>query len=1101
MAEDLTRSSTQRQEKSGEVQLESSVEDGQTQLPVNGEQLPCSTEMAAGLTTATADTGLGGQENTNNPTDKGHTGILPLAETKEVQPVQQSLSDKDSLTTASNTITTTDMLTQENSIRDVISSVHPGHVQGELVTQPPEVSTIDHIISSTSEDPRTVLSAPTSANTQGTEVTSEDTIVHSSAADLTGMTRVFVDEQGVIIGQEHSPLTTVEEHQTDQPQLDGDSIVPTEAEASLNHQQEHRLPANVMVVTADGSQESYTIQDTEHITQAEHHVDTTVEGDGETDHMSKVVLVTDPNTDMTAETFTIQTSEDGSQQPIIIATSPEQDGTVTIVTDSGNGTDIPTEISAVVISSDSESIQTMANQQHIVAPVVVPPVGHDGFPRATPIMSTINPAGHHHLQIHGMVSQPLEPPPKCMVCGDKSSGVHYGVLACEGCKGFFRRALQDIGDPSRKKCYYNKNCEVTVQTRNRCQYCRLQKCLALGMSRSAAKLGRRSKKMREMINEACRTIEDSQTAQALHGLLSLKSDSGPGDFPSLLKAVGEQMSQPGRAGTVAAGLAVATTGAGMGAGGDVENGEKKALPMKTPKSTPKRTKKNEQKVTPTSTFAAARAGVGMQLAPILATPQYPPMHQPIMMVPQLQPGQQAPMMDLLMKMQAANQTVGQATATTATTTSPGAQTTSKVKADLRRIILKQHQSKDGSNIQQYIIQEDGGDGSQVYPIDLAMRTSDGANLQSIPQPLQLTTTTTGQIVSSQETVVTATTSQPVVIAMKPASSKTTDQVSRSPLKKRPIRQPSPLQSPIEKRAKMDGPLDHMGSDNQLAENLQQESQQLPQHIGNHVSLTPQSQEYNSSQLEGISSLIYEAYNDTLRFTYKNTQMLRQNLPVEKHVENAANGNEPSEEAIARKLASACWTGFESTFYNKAVPEVVKFAKRIPGFSSLDTDDQILLIKGGCFEVACVMNSAFIDVDGNTMLILENGKNYTKENLKSEFLLGENFVELMFNFSLRFNVFKLTDSETALFAALMLISPERPGIKNKEEVSKLQELIIQTLQGQVNMNHPTEVGLFPRLLMIISNLRELNVEHRRMLSSLRGRIVFTDGLLIEIFGSD
>ena len=51
-------------------------------------------------------------------------------------------------------------------------------------------------------------------------------------------------------------------------------------------------------------------------------------------------------------------------------------------------------------------------------------------------------------------------------------------------QGFFRRALQDIGDPSRKKCYYSRNCDITVQTRNRCQYCRLQKCLALGMSRS-----------------------------------------------------------------------------------------------------------------------------------------------------------------------------------------------------------------------------------------------------------------------------------------------------------------------------------------------------------------------------------------------------------------------------------------------------------------------------------------------------------------------------------------------------------------------------------------------------------------------------------------
>jgi hypothetical protein len=59
---------------------------------------------------------------------------------------------------------------------------------------------------------------------------------------------------------------------------------------------------------------------------------------------------------------------------------------------------------------------------------------------------------------------------------------------------------------------------------------------------SAAKLGRRSRKMREMIEEAMRTIEDSQSAQALHGLLSLKTESSPTNFPALLKAVSEQRS-------------------------------------------------------------------------------------------------------------------------------------------------------------------------------------------------------------------------------------------------------------------------------------------------------------------------------------------------------------------------------------------------------------------------------------------------------------------------------------------------------------------------------------------------------------------------------
>ena len=57
---------------------------------------------------------------------------------------------------------------------------------------------------------------------------------------------------------------------------------------------------------------------------------------------------------------------------------------------------------------------------------------------------------------------------------------------------------------------------------------------------------------------------------------------------------------------------------------------------------------------------------------------------------------------------------------------------------------------------------------------------------------------------------------------------------------------------------------------------------------------------------------------------------------------------------------------------------------------------------------------------------------------------------------------------------------------KDRVTKLQETIIQALQGQISANHPNEVGLFPRVLMIISNLRELNTEHRRMLATTRSK---------------
>jgi hypothetical protein len=66
----------------------------------------------------------------------------------------------------------------------------------------------------------------------------------------------------------------------------------------------------------------------------------------------------------------------------------------------------------------------------------------------------------------------------CVVCGDRASGRHYGVVSCEGCKGFFKRSMRkDQG----YKCRLAKDCDVNKNYRNRCQYCRLQKCLAMGM--------------------------------------------------------------------------------------------------------------------------------------------------------------------------------------------------------------------------------------------------------------------------------------------------------------------------------------------------------------------------------------------------------------------------------------------------------------------------------------------------------------------------------------------------------------------------------------------------------------------------------------------
>ncbi|XP_062380088.1 RAR-related orphan receptor C b [Sardina pilchardus] len=102
----------------------------------------------------------------------------------------------------------------------------------------------------------------------------------------------------------------------------------------------------------------------------------------------------------------------------------------------------------------------------------------------------------------------------CKICGDKSSGIHYGVITCEGCKGFFRRSQQNNAMYS---CSRQRNCLIDRTNRNRCQHCRLQKCLALGMSRDAVKFGRMSKKQRDSLYAEVQKHQKSQ-AERLSGL-------------------------------------------------------------------------------------------------------------------------------------------------------------------------------------------------------------------------------------------------------------------------------------------------------------------------------------------------------------------------------------------------------------------------------------------------------------------------------------------------------------------------------------------------------------------------------------------------------
>ncbi|KAG7279012.1 hypothetical protein CRUP_001953 [Coryphaenoides rupestris] len=175
-----------------------------------------------------------------------------------------------------------------------------------------------------------------------------------------------------------------------------------------------------------------------------------------------------------------------------------------------------------------------------------------------------------------------------------------------------------------------------------------------------------------------------------------------------------------------------------------------------------------------------------------------------------------------------------------------------------------------------------------------------------------------------------------------------------------------------------------------------------------------------------------------------------------------------------------------------VQVLVEFTKNIPGFLSLDHEDQIALLKGSAVE-AMFLRSAQVF----TRKMPSEHSELLEERIRKSGI-SEEFITPMFNFYKSIGQLQMLQEEQALLTAITILTPERPYVKDQQAVERLQDPMLDVLRRICALHHPHEPQHFAHLLGRLTELRTLNHHHAEMLTSWRTSDHKFTPLLCEIW---
>uniref|UniRef100_A0A2C9K6M5 Uncharacterized protein n=1 Tax=Biomphalaria glabrata TaxID=6526 RepID=A0A2C9K6M5_BIOGL len=179
-------------------------------------------------------------------------------------------------------------------------------------------------------------------------------------------------------------------------------------------------------------------------------------------------------------------------------------------------------------------------------------------------------------------------------------------------------------------------------------------------------------------------------------------------------------------------------------------------------------------------------------------------------------------------------------------------------------------------------------------------------------------------------------------------------------------------------------------------------------------------------------------------------------------------------------------------------KLVRWARNLPQFGAISTDDQILLLQN-CWSELIALSLCWRSIDTPNQISISSTHHITAE--WAQHLGFEDVVIRLLNITDNFRKLFMDQFEYVALKVLLLITPDVKGLKEPKKIREFQDKLTEALLTYTSTHYPHLTDKFGALLLRLPELSRISFMSKDILIKSLPSSMASCGLLVELLKGD